>query len=131
MTSHGSDITQIKPRRSIIRVSCVRADGGKYTEHFIHGGYIGTGWEDLLDLRNVQSRDELSDLVQNAYPGQPSPIIIGNAVGQIARFLLDIPTSSAHRPRNTKQRSTVPEGAQTKKIDSRPVQGGLPCLCEE
>ncbi len=38
MMSHGSDMTQIKPRRSIIRVSCVRGDGGKYTEHFIHGG---------------------------------------------------------------------------------------------
>ncbi len=31
----------------------------------------------------------------------------------------------------TKQRSTVPEGGQTQKIDSQPVQGGLPGLRED
>ena len=72
-----------------MRVWCVRADGGRYTEHFIRGGYIGIDWK-LSDLSNVQSRDELPDLVQAAYPDQPSPYVIGNYVGQIARFLLDI-----------------------------------------
>ena len=71
-------------------VWCVRANGGRYTEDFISGGYIGIGWENLPDLGNIQSREELYHLIRKAYPDETSPIVIGNNVGQIARFLLDI-----------------------------------------
>ena len=40
-------------------------------------------------------------------------------------------TSTAATTTTTKQRSTVPEGAQTPKIDSQAVQGGLPGLYED
>ena len=72
------------------RVWCVRANGGRYTEDFIRGGYIGIGWENLSDLGNIQSKEDLHHLVWTAYPEHTSPIVIGNYVGQIARFLLEI-----------------------------------------
>ena len=72
------------------RVWCVRADGGRYTEDFLRGRYIGIGWDRLPDLRNIQLKDELYNLFQTAYPDQVSPIVIGNNVGQVGRFLLDI-----------------------------------------
>ena len=73
------------------RVWCVRADGCKYTEHFIKGGFAGIGWSELSqDLSSVSSRDELTTLVKGANPGIHSPVVIGNWVGQIARFLLEI-----------------------------------------
>ncbi len=72
------------------QVWCVRADGGRYTEAFLSGGYVGIGWSDLPDLRAIQSRDELYNLVQTTYPDQSSSIVIGQHVGQIGRFMLDI-----------------------------------------
>lgn len=70
---------------------CIRADGGTFTEHFLRGGYVGIGWMDLnSDLSGITSRDELYPLVKQAYPNQNSPVVIGNWVGQIARFLLEI-----------------------------------------
>jgi predicted Mrr-cat superfamily restriction endonuclease len=73
------------------RVWCVRADGCKYTEHFIKGGFAGIGWSEVShDLSSVSSRDELTALVKEANPGIQSPVVIGNWVGQIARFLLEI-----------------------------------------
>jgi restriction system protein len=72
-------------------VWCVRADSGQYTEHFVRGGYAGIGWSEIdRDLGNIQSRDELYSIVQAAYPDVKSPIVIGNYVGQLARFLLEI-----------------------------------------
>jgi len=71
-------------------VWCVRANGGQFTEHFLHGGYAGIGWSEICtDLSGIRTRDELYPVVRKAYPDQQSPIVIGNYVGQIARFLLD------------------------------------------
>jgi predicted Mrr-cat superfamily restriction endonuclease len=73
------------------KVWCVRADGGRYAEHFVHGGYAAIGWEQISqDLSFVGTKDELYDLVRQAYPSVRSPIVIGNYVGQIARFLLEM-----------------------------------------
>ncbi len=70
---------------------CVRADSGVFTEHFIRGGYVGIGWNELsADLSGIRSREELYPLVRRAYPEQTSAAVIGNYVGQIARFLLEI-----------------------------------------
>ena len=73
-----------------VEVYCVRADFGTYTDHFVNGGYIALGWLPDNDLSKVQSRDELYSLYRNAYPDHISNLVIGQQVGQIARFLLEI-----------------------------------------
>jgi predicted Mrr-cat superfamily restriction endonuclease len=71
-------------------VWCVRANGGQFAEHFLRGGYAGIGWGEIAtDLGGIRSRDDLYPVVREAYPDLQSPIVIGNYVGQIARFLLD------------------------------------------
>lgn len=73
------------------RVWCVRADGCKYTEHFIKGGFAGIGWSEIAqDLSTVSSKEEISALVKSFNPDEHSAIVLGNWVGQISRFLLDI-----------------------------------------
>ena len=72
-------------------VWCVRANGGEFTEQFLCGGYAGIGWREIeQDLGGIQSRDELYPVVREAYPNVQSAIVIGNYVGQIARFLLEV-----------------------------------------
>lgn len=73
------------------RVWCVRANSGAYAEAFVKGGYAAIGWNEIeQDLGAVSSREELYPIVQAAYPKAKSAIVVGNYVGQIARFLLDI-----------------------------------------
>lgn len=71
---------------------CVRAEFGKYTEHFLKGNYIAIGWLSDNDLSGIANRDELYPLYKSAYPFDTSNIVIGQQVGQIARFLLEIKT---------------------------------------
>jgi len=72
-------------------VWCVRADGGTYTENFVNGGFAGIGWKEIdQDLAAVRSREQLYPIVKAAYPDVQSAIVIGNYVGQLARFLLEI-----------------------------------------
>lgn len=68
----------------------VRADGGMFTDHFVKGGYAGIGWDKLADLSGVTSREELYPLIQAGYAETKSAYVIGNYVGQVARFLLEI-----------------------------------------
>lgn len=73
------------------RIWCVRADSGQFTEHFLRGGYAGIGWSEIAqDLSWVTSREALYPLIRDAYRDIDSPIVIGNYVGQLARFLLEI-----------------------------------------
>lgn len=69
---------------------CVRAEFGTYTEHFLKGGYIAIGWLDATDLRDITTREQLYPLYREDYPQDTSNVLIGQQVGQIARFLLDI-----------------------------------------
>lgn len=72
-------------------VWCVRANGGEYTDYFLHGNYVGIGWQEIKqDIGHIKSREELYPIISAAYPDQKSSIVIGNYVGQIARFLLEI-----------------------------------------
>ena len=72
-------------------VWCVRADSGQFTDHFLRGGYAGIGWSEIAqDLGAVRSREVLYPLVRSAFPDVQSAIVVGNYVGQIARFLLEI-----------------------------------------
>lgn len=72
-------------------VWCVRADSGQFTQHFLRGGYAGIGWSEIAqDLGRIASREDVYPLVRAAYPDVSSPIVIGNYVGQLARFLVEI-----------------------------------------
>lgn len=71
-------------------VWCVRAEFGTFTPHFLNGGYVGIGWMPNIDLSKVQSRDELYPLYKQAHPEDTSNVVIGQQVGQIARFVLEM-----------------------------------------
>jgi len=75
----------------VTNVWCVRANSGEFTQHFLRGGYAGIGWSEIThDLGQIASREDLYRVVRAAYPNVDSPIVIGNYVGQLARFLIEI-----------------------------------------
>lgn len=73
-----------------IELYCVRADFGTYTRQFIEGCYVAIGWLVEHNLSEIKSRDELYPLYKSTYPKDTSNVVIGQQVGQIARFLLEI-----------------------------------------
>lgn len=72
------------------KVWCVRAEYGSYTRYFLEGGYVAIGWINNQDLSQLHSREQIQYLYRTAHPEDTSNIVIGQQVGQIARFLLDI-----------------------------------------
>lgn len=72
------------------KVWCVRAEFGTYTEHFLKNGYAGIGWLESVDLSHIKTREELYPLYEEHHPEDTSNVVIGQQVGQIARFLLEI-----------------------------------------
>lgn len=73
-----------------IDIYCVRAEFGTYTKQFLDGNYVAIGWLIKDDLSAINSRDELYPLYKKEYPNDKSNVVIGQQVGQIARFLLEI-----------------------------------------
>lgn len=73
-----------------IELYCVRAEFGTYTQHFIKGNYVAIGWLPKNDLSGISSRDDLYPLYIKEYPKDTSKVVIGQQVGQIARFLLEM-----------------------------------------
>ncbi|HQK22921.1 MAG TPA: restriction endonuclease [Candidatus Latescibacteria bacterium] len=72
-------------------VWCVRANAGEYAGHFLRGSYVAIGWCEVAhDLSAVRTREELYSIMRAAYPDVSSPIVIGNYVGQVARFILEM-----------------------------------------
>ena len=71
-------------------VYCVRAEFGTYAKHFVDGGFAGIGWIPDQDLSQITSRDALYPIYKQAHPKDKSNVVIGQQVGQIARFLLEI-----------------------------------------
>lgn len=71
-------------------VFCVRAEFGTYAQQFVSGGYVAIGWMANTDLAAITTRDELYPLYKAAHPDDTSNIVIGQQVGQIARFLLEM-----------------------------------------
>jgi predicted Mrr-cat superfamily restriction endonuclease len=71
-------------------VFCVRAEFGTYTNQFVAGGYVAIGWMPNTDLSAIATRDELYPLYRAEHPDDTSNIVIGQQVGQIARFLLEM-----------------------------------------
>jgi restriction system protein len=51
---------------------------------------VAIGWLPDLDLSAVRSRDELYPLYKRAHPEDKSNLVVGQQVGQIARFLLEM-----------------------------------------
>jgi restriction system protein len=71
-------------------VWCVRAEFGTYAEHFLKGGYVAIGWIEGTNLSKIGTREALYPLYKKEHPDDTSNIVIGQQVGQIARFLLEI-----------------------------------------
>ncbi len=69
---------------------CVRAEFGKFAANFVAGGYVAIGWLPDNDLSDVTTREELYPLYKTAYPDDTSNIVVGQQVGQIGRFLLEM-----------------------------------------
>lgn len=69
---------------------CVRADYGTYTNQFVNGGYVAVGYGLSSSLANVTTREELTTLYKAAHPDETSNLVVGQQVGQVARFLLDM-----------------------------------------
>ena len=71
-------------------VYVVRAEFGTYTENFLRGGYAAIGWISSEDLSAIKNRDELYPIYRRSHPEDTSNVVIGQQVGQIGRFLLEI-----------------------------------------
>lgn len=67
----------------------VRSQYGKYTSAFLRGGYAAIGWLQENNLEQVRKWEELTQIFRNAH-SDFSNIRIGQAVGQIYRFVNDI-----------------------------------------
>jgi len=82
--------TMAKMETKTTEIYCVRAEFGTYTKQFLDGNYVAIGWLINDDLTDIISRDELYPLYKKEYPNDKSNVVIGQQVGQIARFLLEI-----------------------------------------
>ena len=58
----------------MIKVWCVRADFGTFTQQFRQGGFVGIGWENTGDLSAISSREELYPIYKAGYPKDTSNI---------------------------------------------------------
>ncbi len=64
----------------------IRSHYGKYTRHFVDGGYVGAGWLRGDDLSKVKTKNELTEMYRQAHPDQ-SPYVVGANVGMLWLFL--------------------------------------------
>ena len=69
-----------------VAVWVVRADRGRYAEHFVANGYAGVG---CLDVSSARGRDEIRRLCEQAHPDWDARRI-GNYTGQYYDFLFRI-----------------------------------------
>lgn len=69
---------------------CVRANFGQYAENFLKGGYVAIGWLEKENLARIKDRQTIEELYKKYYPEDHSQNVIGQQVGQIARFLLEM-----------------------------------------
>ncbi len=68
----------------------IRADFGRFADVFLRGGFVAIGWLPSSDLSSVRERDELKSLYRAEYPDDGSNLVVGQQVGQIARFLFEL-----------------------------------------
>jgi len=53
-------------------------------------GFVGIGYSLDVDLSRVESKDALYDAYRRTHPDETSNLVMGQQVGQIARFLLEL-----------------------------------------
>jgi predicted Mrr-cat superfamily restriction endonuclease len=68
----------------------IRAKFGTYTRQFVEGGYVAIDYGITTDLDSVASKDQLVEIYKDAHRDETSSIVIGQQVGQIVRFLLEM-----------------------------------------
>lgn len=68
----------------------VRAGYGRFADAFVNGGYVAIGWLPKSSLEAVTERETLRHLYREQYPEDTSNIVVGQQVGQIARFLFEL-----------------------------------------
>ena len=68
----------------------IRAKFGTYTRQFVEGGYVAIDYGITTDLATVATKDQLVEIYRNAHRDETSSIVIGQQVGQIVRFLLEM-----------------------------------------
>ncbi len=71
-------------------VWCLRAEYGTYANNFVKGGYVGIGYDLDKSLADVNTKEELSDIYRQAHPTEKSNLVVGQQVGQVSRFLLEM-----------------------------------------
>ncbi len=81
-TNHG----ETKKAPNIWRVG---AEKGKYTEHFVAGGYAAAGWIRGVDLTEVKEKEEFKRLFRKENSSATPAQVNGNAA-QIRRFIVEI-----------------------------------------
>ncbi len=82
---------QSRETRSKNQMWLVRARSGEWTDAFVENGYIGIGYGmDEVDISKASTRTEIQELYMAAHVGKRNSISIGQDVGNIRRFLLDI-----------------------------------------
>jgi len=69
---------------------CVRANYGQYADNFVRGAYVAIGWLEKENLAKIRDKRELEELYRINYPEERSQNVIGQQVGQISRFLLEM-----------------------------------------
>ena len=67
----------------------VRSEFGRYSDHFLKGGYVAAGWLREEDLSSFGSREEVVQLYKQTSPHEKPRQAAANG-GQIATFAMDI-----------------------------------------
>lgn len=68
----------------------IRAKFGTYANHFVNGGYVAIDYGITQSLNLIGNRDQLVQVYKDAHPDESSNIVVGQQVGQVERFLLDM-----------------------------------------
>ena len=73
--------------KEMTSVWCVRADNGKYTQHFVNGGYIGFGW-DWPDLTTCKDQNEVRQkLAVEVFDQDTDLSIVGQYAGMASLMM--------------------------------------------
>lgn len=71
-------------------VWCLRAAYGTYANNFVTGGYVGIGYDLNESLADVTTKEALAAIYRQAHPTEKSNLVVGQQVGQVSRFLLEM-----------------------------------------
>ena len=81
-------MAESQPRTPSVWV--VRADGGEETQNCVNGGFTGIGWKEIGDLTDVADRSVIDARWRAVASAADKPRSIGSAIGNIARFRLEM-----------------------------------------